>query len=73
MVVLETAALLAFRRITGRGPKPQLLWPTLASGLLLMLALRAAIADLRWELIALPLSLALITHIIDLALRWRQR
>jgi hypothetical protein len=38
-----------------------------------MLALRAAIADLRWEFIALPLALALVTHLVDLAERWRER
>ncbi|NEX18092.1 MAG: hypothetical protein C1943_16155 [Halochromatium sp.] len=72
LVVLEIAALLSLHRITGRGPKPQALLPTLASGLLLMLALRAAIADLRWEFIALPLTLALITHLTDLVQRWRE-
>ncbi|MBK5937810.1 hypothetical protein CCR96_00635 [Halochromatium roseum] len=71
LVMLETAALLAYRRITGRGPRPQALLPTLASGLLLILALRAAIADLRWEFIALPLTLALVTHLLDIAQRWR--
>jgi len=70
LVVLEIAVLLSLHRIRSLGPKPQVLLPTLASGLLLMLALRAAIADLRWELIALPLTLALITHIIDLIQRY---
>jgi hypothetical protein len=44
----------------------------LASGALLLLALRAAIADTWWGWIALPLSLALVTHIIDLGQRWRR-
>jgi hypothetical protein len=35
-----------------------------------MLALRAAIADLWWGWIAAPLTLALVTHVIDLARRW---
>lgn len=71
LVIIETAALFALHRFTGRGPRPQALLPTLASGLLLMIALRAAIADLHWELIALPLSLALVAHLLDLAQRWR--
>jgi hypothetical protein len=70
LVLLETMTLIGLRRMTGRGPRPAILLPTLASGLLLMLALRAAIADAPWPLIALPLSLALITHLLDLSQRW---
>jgi hypothetical protein len=71
--VLEIAVLIALHRLTGLGPRPKDILPTLLSGLLLMLALRAAIADLGWQFIALPLSLALATHLIDLARRWRRR
>lgn len=70
--MVETAGLILLYRLFGRGPRPRAVLPTLASGLLLMLALRAAIADLRWELIALPLTLALMTHLVDLAERWRE-
>jgi hypothetical protein len=70
-VVLEGVGLLLLHRVTGRGPAPGDIMPTLVSGLMLMLALRAAIADLRWEFIALPLGLALAAHLADLAIRWR--
>jgi hypothetical protein len=73
LVVVETATLLLLHRLTDRGPRPVAVLPTLASGLLLMLALRASIADLRWELIALPLTLALLAHLVDLRQRWRER
>jgi hypothetical protein len=71
LVVLEALGLLIWRRATGRGPKPRDIVPTLLSGLMLMLALRAALADLRWEFIAAPLTLALAAHLADLAIRWR--
>lgn len=73
LVVLETAALFGLHRFTGRGPLPRAILPTLLSGLLLMLTLRAAIADLSWQFLALPLTLALVMHLIDLAQRWRGR
>jgi hypothetical protein len=71
LVVLEAIGLLLWYRLTGHGPKPRDILPTLISGLMLMLALRAAIADLQWELVALPLTFALVAHLSDLAIRWR--
>lgn len=71
LVLLETLALMLLHQLTGRGPRPRTILPTLTSGLLLMVALRAALADLRWEFIALPLALALGAHLTDLLLRWR--
>lgn len=73
LVVLEAALLYIYRRLTGRGPRLRSLLPTLASGALLLLAMRLTIAGLWWGLIALPLALALITHGLDLAGRWRER
>jgi hypothetical protein len=72
LVVLEGVGLVLVHRVTGRGPAPGDVIPTLVSGLMLMLALRAAIAELRWEFIALPLTLALAAHVADLATRWRR-
>lgn len=46
--------------------------PTLVSGALLLLSVRAALVGLWWGWIALILTLALISHGIDLALRWRK-
>ncbi len=73
LVVFEVAAMLALYYLTGLGPRPQNILPTLLSGLLLMLTLRAAIANLSWPFLALPLALALAAHLLDLAQRWRAR
>jgi len=71
LVAIEALLLWLYRRHTGRGPVFADLAPTLASGALLLLALRAAVGHLWWGWIAAPLTLALVTHIADLAQRWR--
>jgi hypothetical protein len=73
LVVLEGVALVAANRLGLPVPNPRVLLPTLASGVLLLLALRAAIADLPWPFIATPLTLSLASHLADLLGRWRQR
>ena len=73
LVLLEIAVLALARRISRRIPRLTTLLPNLAAGFLLLLSLRAAIADLGWRLIALPLGLALLAHILDLAGRWPRR
>ncbi|MFP4061433.1 MAG: hypothetical protein ACOC26_05605 [Halochromatium sp.] len=73
LVLLETALLALARHLGRRAPKLTTLLPNLAAGFLLLLSLRAAIADLGWGLIALPLGLALLAHILDLAGRWPRR
>jgi hypothetical protein len=72
LVLLEVIALALLRRIIPRTPRFAALAPNLAAGFFLLIALRAAIANARWELIALPLTLALVAHSIDLAWRWRE-
>jgi hypothetical protein len=69
MVLLE-AVLLWWLRLGGRGPGLRSMWPLLASGFLLLLAVRAALVQAPWPLIALPLGAALITHLVDLLRRW---
>ncbi len=71
LVLLEAVALALFRRLTGRGPRIGDLLPTLVSGGLLLAAVRAALADSRWELVALPLFGALLAHLFDLYRQWR--
>ena len=71
LVLLEVAALTAFRGLTGRGPRLSDLLPMLVSGALLLVAVRAALGDAWWGLIALPLLGALIAHLFDLRQRWR--
>jgi hypothetical protein len=73
LVVLEALTVLVLSRLAPRSMDFLALLPTLASGLLLLLALRAAIAGLGWQLIAAPLALALIAHLVDLRVRWRRR
>ncbi|MBK5929030.1 hypothetical protein [Halochromatium salexigens] len=73
LVLLEMAVLALAHRITNRTPRLMTLLPNLVAGFLLLLSLRAAIADLGWGLIALPLGLALLAHLVDLAGRWPRR
>ncbi len=48
-------------------------WPTVVSGLGLLIAWRCAHAGAHWVWIALPLSLAGMAHLLDLRLRWNQK
>jgi hypothetical protein len=70
LVFSEVGALLLYRRATGRGPRLAAVGPTLASGVLLLLALRATIAGLWWGWTALALGSALVAHVLDLRRRW---
>ena len=76
MVVVEGVALTLLRRQTGRGPSPKALWPNLAAGFLLALAVRLALIGGATSpgiqaAIAGVLGCALIAHLADLAARWR--
>ena len=68
-IVLETAALWAFRQITGRGLVVQDVFLTLLSGLSLMLALRCALTPGFWPGMALFLITAGLVHGADLRAR----
>jgi hypothetical protein len=70
-VLLEAAALLVWRRSTGRGLPAASLIANLAAGACLLLALRLALtggAAAAW--IPACLAVALLAHVADLALRW---
>lgn len=71
LMALETIALLAFYRATGRGVAPRALLPFMAAGVCLMLALKAALTGGSWQAVAGLLSLAFVAHLADIALRWR--
>ena len=71
LVVLEAFGLALYRHRTGRGPLPSHLAGFLIAGVLLMLALRAALVDAGWGWIAAYLVAALIAHIVDLRQRWQ--
>jgi hypothetical protein len=72
LMLIEAVALLALRRSRGGGLAPAELLTFLLAGAGLLLALRAALVGAAWEWIALPLILALLAHLADLALRWRR-
>ena len=66
LVAVEAVALLVLRRWTGRGPAPIALLSNLASGAALMLALRAALVQAAWPVVAGWMLAALGAHLGDL-------
>lgn len=72
LVALEAAALLAWRWRRSRGPSSLALIGNLASGAFLMLAVRAALTDADWTIVAACLLGALLAHLADLRLRLRE-
>lgn len=75
LVVVEGIALTIFHRRTGRGVAPATLWPNLAAGFLLALAVRIALAGAPTALglqaaVAAVLGCALVAHLLDLRSRW---
>ena len=75
LVVLEGIALTMVFRRTARGVAPATLWPNLAAGFLLALAVRVALASGPTPLglqatIAAVLGCALVAHLLDLRSRW---
>ena len=73
LTLIEAAFLLAHHRITQRGLAPQDYALNLASGLFLMLALRAALAHSSWMWIAASLTAAGLAHGADMVLRWQRQ
>jgi hypothetical protein len=73
LTLLELIGLIIYRRRTGRGIDGSKLVITLASGLFLMLGLRAALTGADWPWIALALSASWATHLLDLKSRWPRR
>ena len=71
LIVLEGIALLLIRRYRGKGPKLVDIAPTLVAGAFLFLALRFALTDADPMVIAACLTGALLSHIADLARRFR--
>lgn len=67
----EAVALLVYRRIAGRGPGAADIGVMLLAGLCLLLALRAALTGAGWAWVAAFLAAALVSHLADLALRFR--
>jgi hypothetical protein len=73
-VVLEASVLLMYRRRTGRGIAPAALITNLLAGAGLLLALRWSLSvDRPRAGILAGLTLAMVAHVADLALRWQRR
>jgi hypothetical protein len=70
-MVIEVVVLVMMRRKTRRGLSSYALLVNLGAGLALLLSLRVALTDLRWQLIAMWLFVALVAHLLDLRERWR--
>lgn len=73
ITLVEALVLTVHHRITGQGVAPADFIVNLSSGLCLMLALRAALTGAAAVWVLLPLSLAGITHVLDLSRRWSSR
>jgi lysylphosphatidylglycerol synthetase-like protein (DUF2156 family) len=71
LVLLEAAALLVYRRLTGAGIEPTGLISNLLAGVFLLLALRGALSNLSLAWIGACLAAALAAHISDMTHRWR--
>lgn len=71
LVGIEALVIMAYRRLTGRGPRRGTLAANLLAGACLLAALRAALAGAAWPWIAGALTAALAAHLWDLRQRWR--
>lgn len=72
LVAVEALVLLGVRACWGRGPAPGALLINLASGVALMLALRAALTGAAWPGVAAWLIAALAAHLAEMTLRFRR-
>lgn len=72
LVAVEALALTAYHRVTSRGVAGLDLLANLASGICLLLALRAALTGQSWIWVALALSASLLGHLLDLSRRWKR-
>ena len=71
VMVIEAAALIAYRMTRQRGPGIPETIANLASGAMIMLAVRSALTDGVWQMTALFLMGAFAAHLADLAIRLR--
>lgn len=72
LMLLEAVVLLAWRRRTGGGLPVGAVLCVLASGIFLMLAVRAALVSAGVATVAVWLLAALAAHVADIALRWQR-
>jgi uncharacterized membrane protein len=69
VIALEVVAVAIHRRVTGRGIAVADLLANLASGICLLVALRAALTGQSWVWVAAALSASLVGHLLDLSRR----
>jgi hypothetical protein len=72
-ILIESAALWAFHKVTGRGLAVRNCWLTILSGLSLMLAMRCALTPGLWPGMALFLITAGLAHGADLRARAKDK
>jgi hypothetical protein len=70
-MLVELIALSIVYRRTGHGVPPPELAASLAAGMGLLFALRAALVGSGWQRVALWLIVALVGHVLYVTLRWR--
>lgn len=70
-LVIETIAIVVWWRWKRRGIAPADFLPGMCSGALMLLALRAVLADAGWALPTICLLAAGVAHLIDVARRWQ--
>lgn len=70
LMAFEGAALLVWRRVSGRGPTMRAVLPNLLAGAALLLAMRFALTGEAKALVALALLGGLAAHLADLRARW---
>ncbi len=71
LMVVEGLALFVWRSITRTGPARASTLANLASGALLLVAMRTALDGAASATIAASLLAAFVAHLVDLSLRWR--
>jgi hypothetical protein len=72
LTLLEAAALLIHRHLTGSGIEARDWVLNLLSGLSLMMAVRSAVLEQAWPITAAWMSAAGLAHGADLLARWRR-
>ena len=70
LMLLEFIAFALLRAKGGRGIPRLELGVSLAAGMALLLALRAALQGLAWQVVSMWLIVGLIAHVLYLKLRW---
>ncbi|HEY6893081.1 MAG TPA: hypothetical protein VI258_02860 [Rhodanobacteraceae bacterium] len=71
VIAIEVLAVGVVRGRMHRGVRARDLLTNLASGIFLLLALRAALVGAGWHWIGMSLAAAFAAHLFDLSLRWR--